>query len=118
MDSDIETEIIWSDGPSSEYKNQFMRQLIEDFSLQYRCMPPKNHAYVGGSVLAFSFQHLKDLSNIGSSRGVSFLRSCKSLQGAIFKIPTIFNMSPKNHADKNGHNLFGLINRYLLFWMV
>ena len=35
MDSDIETEIIWSDGPSSEFKNQFMRQLIEDFSLQY-----------------------------------------------------------------------------------
>ena len=28
MDSDIKTEIIWSDGPSSEFKNQFKRQLI------------------------------------------------------------------------------------------
>ena len=28
MDSDIQTEIIWSDGPSLEFKNQFMRQLI------------------------------------------------------------------------------------------
>ena len=34
MDSDIQTEIIWSDGISSEFKNQFMRQLIEDLSLQ------------------------------------------------------------------------------------
>ena len=36
MDNDIQTEIIWSDGSSSELKNQFMQQLIEDLSLQYK----------------------------------------------------------------------------------
>ena len=36
MMSDIQTEIIWSDGPSSEFKNQFMQQLTEDLSLQYK----------------------------------------------------------------------------------
>ena len=34
IDSDIQTEIIWSDRTSSEFKNQFMQQLTEDFSLQ------------------------------------------------------------------------------------
>ena len=33
MDSDIQTEIIWSDGQSLEFKNQFMRQMIEDLPL-------------------------------------------------------------------------------------
>ena len=36
MDSDLQSEIIWSDGPSSEFKNQFMRQLIGDLSLQFK----------------------------------------------------------------------------------
>ena len=36
MNSDIQTEIIWSDGPSSEFKNKFMQQLTEDLSLQYK----------------------------------------------------------------------------------
>ena len=36
MDSGIQTEIIWPDGPSLEFKNQFTGQLIEDclFSLR------------------------------------------------------------------------------------
>ena len=29
-------EIIWSDGPSSEFKNQFMRLLIEKLSTEYK----------------------------------------------------------------------------------
>ena len=36
MDSEIQREIVWSDGPSWEFKNQFMQQLIEDLSLQYK----------------------------------------------------------------------------------
>ena len=36
MDSEIQREIIWSVGPSWEFKNQFMQQLIEDLSLQYK----------------------------------------------------------------------------------
>ena len=34
MDSEIQTEMTWSVGPSSEFKNQFKQQLIEDLSLQ------------------------------------------------------------------------------------
>ena len=30
MGSDIQTKIIWLDGPSSEFKNQFMQHLMED----------------------------------------------------------------------------------------
>ena len=36
MLSGIQTGIIWSDGSSSEFKNQFMQQLIEDLSLQFK----------------------------------------------------------------------------------
>ena len=36
MDSGIQTEIIWSDGPSSEFKNQFTLHLIEDCLLSIR----------------------------------------------------------------------------------
>ena len=32
---EVKTEIIWSDGPSSEFKNQFMRYLIEKLSICY-----------------------------------------------------------------------------------
>ena len=34
MDSDIQTEIIWLHGSISEFKNQFMWQLIEELFLQ------------------------------------------------------------------------------------
>ena len=33
--SDLQTEITWLDRSFSQFKNQFMRQLIEDLSLQY-----------------------------------------------------------------------------------
>ena len=36
MDSDIQTKIIWSNRPSSEFKNRFMQQLIDNLSLQYK----------------------------------------------------------------------------------
>ena len=32
---DIRVEVIWSAGPVSEFKNQFMRQLLEILSLKY-----------------------------------------------------------------------------------
>ena len=35
MGSDLQTEITWLDRLFSEFENQFMRQLIEDLSLQY-----------------------------------------------------------------------------------
>ena len=36
MDSDIQTEVIWLHGSFSEFKNQFIWQLIEDLSFQYK----------------------------------------------------------------------------------
>ena len=39
VNSDIQTKIIWSDGPASVHEafmNQFMKQLIEDLALQYK----------------------------------------------------------------------------------
>ena len=36
MDTDTQTEIIWSDGPSWEFKNQFIQQLIEVLSFHYK----------------------------------------------------------------------------------
>ena len=37
-DDEVTREVIWSDGPTSEFKNKFMRQLIENLSTQY-CKP-------------------------------------------------------------------------------
>ena len=34
-DDSVEKEIIWSDGPSSEFKNKFMRHLMETLSKKY-----------------------------------------------------------------------------------
>ena len=34
-DESVEKEIIWSDGPSSEFKNKFMRHLMETLSKKY-----------------------------------------------------------------------------------
>ena len=34
-DESVKKEIIWSDGPSSEYKNKFMRHLMENLSKKY-----------------------------------------------------------------------------------
>lgn len=34
-DADVKTEIIWSDGPPSEFKNQFMRYLLEKLAKCY-----------------------------------------------------------------------------------
>ena len=34
-DNTVKEEIIWSDGPSSEFKDQFMRQLLENLSKKH-----------------------------------------------------------------------------------
>ena len=34
-DGKVLNEVIWSDGPTTEFKNKFMRQLIQDLSLKY-----------------------------------------------------------------------------------
>ena len=34
-DDSVEKEIIWLDGPSSEFKNKFMRHLMETLSKKY-----------------------------------------------------------------------------------
>ena len=31
----VETEVIWSDGPTSEFKNRFMRYLIQQLATKY-----------------------------------------------------------------------------------
>ena len=34
-DGKVLNEVIWSDGPTAEFKNKFMRQLIQNLSLKY-----------------------------------------------------------------------------------
>ena len=34
-DGKVLNEFVWSDGPSTEFKNKFMRQLIQNLSLKY-----------------------------------------------------------------------------------
>ena len=34
-DNKVMKEVIWSDGPNSEFKNKFMRQLLKNLSLNY-----------------------------------------------------------------------------------
>ena len=36
-DESVEKEIIWLDGPSSEFKNNFMRHLMETLSKNHSC---------------------------------------------------------------------------------
>ena len=49
MDSGIQTEIIWPDGPSPEFKNQFTEQLIEDCLFSLRKIYLEVLGIVGGN---------------------------------------------------------------------